>query len=358
MEEVSGRGTVEERNGRRMTQEGIDFVITWVDGGDKAWRKEKAKYDPAAGNDDGEERYRDWELLKYWFRGVEKFAPWVRKIHFITWGHLPEWLDTSHPKLHIVRHEDYIPKEYLPVFNSNVLEIYMHKIKGLSEKFVYFNDDFFFVKETSQDYFFRNGRPCDMLALQPVVANAENPVMSHLYLNNSLVLCKYFDKRENIMQHPGNYFKLGYPPLYFCYNMLELAFPRYTCFYTVHGPSPYQKETFEELWEKEEKLLTEMSYHRFRDKGDVTPYLFREWQKLSNQFVPKNIEKEFRYFNVGVENSKLLQTIKKQKKKIICINDQKIGAEFERVKQEVQEAFQTILPEVSSFERRTGNTTE
>ena len=94
-------------------QEEIDFVITWVDGGDKAWQREKACYDPAAGTDDGEERYRDWDLLKYWFRGVEKYAPWVRKIHFLTWGHIPEWLDTSNKKIHIVNHKDYIPKEYL-----------------------------------------------------------------------------------------------------------------------------------------------------------------------------------------------------------------------------------------------------
>ena len=124
----------------------IDFVITWVDGSDKAWLDEKKCYSPKADNDDSEERYRDWELLKYWFRGVEKFAPWVRKIHFITWGHVPQWLNTEHPKLHIVRHEDYIPKEYLPVFNCNVLEIYMHKIEGLSEQFVYFNDDVFLIE--------------------------------------------------------------------------------------------------------------------------------------------------------------------------------------------------------------------
>lgn len=341
-----------------MEQEKIDFVITWVDGADPVWRKEKAGYDPAAGADDDEERYRDWDLLKYWFRGVEQFAPWVRKIHFITWGHLPEWLNTEHPKLHIVRHEDYIPKEYLPVFNSNVLEIYMHKIEDLAEQFVYFNDDIFLTRKTGPEYFFQKGMPCDMLAFQPVVANAENPVMSHLYLNNSLVLCKYFDKRENVRQHPGNYFKPGYPPLYFFYNMLELAFPRYTGFYTVHGPAPYLKSTFGELWEKEGELLTEMSAHRFRDKGDVTPYLFREWQKLSNHFIPKNIEKDFSYFNIAKENKKLLETIVKQKKKVICINDQKLGTEFERVKLEVQKAFQTILPEVSSFEREKGTTTE
>ena len=73
-----------------MSKYEIDFVVTWVDGNDPAWRQEKAKYSGAGNWDDSEERYRDWELLQYWFRGVEQFAPWVRKIHFVTWGHLPE----------------------------------------------------------------------------------------------------------------------------------------------------------------------------------------------------------------------------------------------------------------------------
>lgn len=333
-------------------QQEIDFVITWVDGSDKAWRKQKAMYD-SSGNtqvDDSEERYRDWDLLKYWFRGVEKYAPWVRKIHFITWGHLPEWLNVNHPKLHIVRHEDYIPQEYLPTFNCNVLENYMHKIEGLSEHFVYFNDDFFLVDSVEPALFFKDGKPCDMLAFQPVVANPKNPVMSHLYLNNSLVLCKYFNKRENVKAHPGNYFKIGYPLLYFFYNMLELAFPLYTGFYTVHGPSPFCKSTFEEVWTKEEEQLKRMMSNRFRSNNDLTQYLFREWQKLSNNFVPCNPLKYFGYFNISGQNEKLLNTIRKQKKRIICINDGQIGDDFDRVKKELQDAFVQILPEVSSFE--------
>lgn len=332
-------------------QKEIDFVITWVDGSDKAWREEKARYDTSSGTDDNEERYRDWELLRYWFRGVEKYAPWVRKIHFITWGHLPSWMNTEHEKLHIVRHEDYIPQKYLPVFNSNLIEIYMHKIEDLSENFVYFNDDFLLIRDTKPEDFFKEGKPCDMLAFQPVVANPVNPVMSHLYLNNSLVLCKHFNKRENVKAHPGNYFKIGYPPLYFFYNMLELAFPLYTGFYTVHGPSPFCKATFEEIWEKEGEALEAMSVNRFRSNTDLTPYLFREWQKLSNNFKPTNVLKDFAYFNIAKDNKKLMDTIRKQKKKIICINDANIGTEFERVKQELQETFMQILPEVSSFER-------
>ncbi len=338
--------------------EGIDFVVTWVDGSDRAWRAEKARYEgggPAEEGltDDGEERYRDWGLFRYWFRGVEKFAPWVRKVHLVTWGHLPPWLDTDHPKLHIVRHEDYIPGEYLPTFNSNVLEIYLHRIEGLSRQFVYFNDDFYLVGPVKPETFFRGGRPCDMLAFQPVVANPKNPVMSHLYLNNSLVLCKYFDKRENVRSQPGKYFKPGYPPLYFFYNLLELAFPLFTGFYTVHGPSPFLRETFEEIWEKEGELLTAMSANRFRSQRDVTPYLFREWQKLSGNFVPCNVQKWFRYYDVTEDNSDLARILAGKKKKVVCINDGRIAGDMERAAGQLREAFERILPRKSAFEKQT-----
>ena len=92
----------------------IDFVITWVDDSDPKWRKEfeyySAKESRCINTDTC--RYRDWDTLRYWFRGVEKFAPWVNKIYFVTYGHLPEWLKTDNPKLVIVNHEDFIPAEY------------------------------------------------------------------------------------------------------------------------------------------------------------------------------------------------------------------------------------------------------
>lgn len=331
--------------------EQIDFVVTWVDGSDEAWQKEKRDYEKQTSGDGREERYRDWGLFKYWFRGVAKYAPWVRKVHFITWGHLPEWLNTDSPRLQIVRHKDYIPGEYLPTFNSNVLEIHMHRIRDLSEHFVYFNDDMFLIRPVKPTDFFDGGRPCDMLAFQPVVANPSNPVMSRLYMNNSLVLSKYFDKRQNVRKQPGSYFKPGYPPMYFFYNLLELAFPLYTGFYTVHGPSPFCGDTFRQLWEKEGDLLREMSGHRFRSPEDVTPYLFREWQKLSGNFKPRNVQKDFGYFEIARDNRELTRVIAGQKRKMICVNDTWHGGDFEAIRSQLQEAFERILPEVSEFER-------
>ena len=78
--------------------EKIDFVLTWVDGSDPDWLAQRREYQPGRGTDAGESRYRDWDNLQYWFRGVEKFAPWVNKIYFVTWGHVPKWLNTAHEK--------------------------------------------------------------------------------------------------------------------------------------------------------------------------------------------------------------------------------------------------------------------
>lgn len=333
----------------------IDFVITWMDGNDENWRREKRQYEQGGstlegGTDDREERYRDWEQLAYWFRGIEKNAPWVRKIHFVTWGHLPKWLNVNHPKLHIVNHRDFIPEKYLPVFNSNVIEQFMYRIPDLAEHFVYFNDDMFITGRMKPEDFFRDGKPCDMLAFQPVVANPKNPVMSHMLLNNMLVLSKYFNKRENIRKQPGKYFHIGYPLLYFCYNALELAFPLFTGLYSIHGTFQFCKSTFEEVWDKERELLEEVATHRFRSKEDVTPYLFREWQKLSGNFYAKNITRHFRYFNVENENSRILKALKNPRIKVICINDANDKIDFEKAKQELLQGFEEILPEKSSYE--------
>lgn len=333
-----------------MSENGIDFVVTWVDGNDKAWQLEKSKYMGKSGEDDRPERYRDWGLLKYWFRGVEKYAPWVRKIHFVTWGHLPAWLDTSNPKLNIVNHSDYIPNKYLPTFNSHVIEFHLHRIKGLSERFVYFNDDMFITGDIKENDFFKGDLPKDILAFQPVVANPANPVMSHLYLNNALVLSKYFNKRENVKKQPGKYFKIGYPPMYFFYNILELAFPKFTGFYTAHGPFPFNKSTFATVWEKEEELLLETSSHRFRSDRDVTPYLLREWKKLSGEFEAANIMKNFKYFDIDNDNTKLIKALTGHKSKIICVNDANEQIEFEKVKNRLCNGFEKILPDKSGFE--------
>ena len=139
----------------------IDFVVLWVDGSDPVWQAEKAKYQGKTLDDsNAPNRFRDWGLMPYWFRAVEKFAPWVRKIHFVTCGHVPAFLNLAHPKLHHVKHEGFLPPEVLPTFSSHAIEMNLHRIPGLAEHFVYFNDDMFLIRSVPETAFFRDGLPC------------------------------------------------------------------------------------------------------------------------------------------------------------------------------------------------------
>ena len=115
----------------------IDIVVTYVDDRDPVWQKAIQQYNI----EDMPSRYRSWDIFKYWFRGVEKHMPFIQTVHLVVSNieQIPEWLDQS--KVHVVLHKDIIPQKLLPTFNSTTIEMYLHKIDGLSECFIYSNDD-------------------------------------------------------------------------------------------------------------------------------------------------------------------------------------------------------------------------
>ncbi|MCQ2452388.1 MAG: stealth family protein, partial [Oscillospiraceae bacterium] len=174
----------------------IDIVIPWVDGDDPAWRAQRSLYRADSNADGSDARYRDWDTFRYWFRGVEENAPWVRTIHLITWGHLPAWLNTDHPKLHIVRHEDYIPREYLPTFSSHTIELNLHRIPGLSEQFLYFNDDVYLTSPAEPSDFFRGGQPVDTAVFGIIKNSDTSNFMPYIMLNMLGIINMHFSKRS------------------------------------------------------------------------------------------------------------------------------------------------------------------
>lgn len=90
---------------------------------------------------------------------MEKYAPWIRTIHIVLDGRIPDWLDTSNSKLHILESREILPEESLPCYNSNVIEAYLDQIPGLSDIFLYSNDDMFFGNHVSEDFFVCDGKP-------------------------------------------------------------------------------------------------------------------------------------------------------------------------------------------------------
>lgn len=89
-----------------------------------------------------EHRFADNNELKYSLRSLEKHAKWIRNVYIVTNGQVPHWLNVSHPKIRLVTHEHIFPnKSHLPTFSSPAIESHLHRIDGLSERFLYFNDD-------------------------------------------------------------------------------------------------------------------------------------------------------------------------------------------------------------------------
>ena len=335
------------------TNEKIDFVILWVDGNDPKWQKEKNKYDTSKKSSgvNGIVRYRDWDNLKYWFRGVEKFAPWVNNIYFITWGHLPEWLDTSHPKLKIINHKDYIPEEYLPVFSSNPIILNIHRIKGLSDKFVFFNDDMFFINDVKQNDFFINGIPCDNYNEVNWDSNDEESTFSGMLKNNYNTLNKYFNKRKVIIRNLFKYVNYKYGLRRNLQTIkTTITHSNFVGIYNNHIPQPFLKSYFNKVWDLEGEKLLETTSRRFRSKEDLTEYLIRYFQLLDGNFIPRDY-KLGKYFSVKDDNMELINYIENQSGCCICINDSDKNFDFEKCKNEINNAFDKILNEKSKFEK-------
>ncbi|MGB3735844.1 MAG: Stealth CR1 domain-containing protein [Ilumatobacter sp.] len=136
----------------------IDIVYTWVDGSDPAWLDafratasaegrllDEVALDPA--------RYRSREELRYSLRSVWAYCGWVRKIWIVTAGQRPDWL-ADHPRIQLVDHADILPADALPTFNSHAIEAALHRIDGLAEQFVYFNDDMLVARPIRPELFF------------------------------------------------------------------------------------------------------------------------------------------------------------------------------------------------------------
>ncbi|MEO6944622.1 MAG: stealth family protein [Lacisediminihabitans sp.] len=138
----------------------IDLVFSWVDGADAEFQRARALRMQAyvvGDGDDSEARYRQIDELKYALRSVYMYAPWVRRIFVVTDSPRPVWL-SEHPSVTIVRSEEFFQDQSaLPTHNSQAVESQLQHIPGLSEHFIYSNDDMFFGRPASPDMFFSPG---------------------------------------------------------------------------------------------------------------------------------------------------------------------------------------------------------
>ena len=330
----------------------IDFVILWVDGSDPEWQRQREYFSaPEDNNGTDENRFREWGLLRYWFRGVERYAPWVNRVFLVTNGQVPNWINREHPKLRLVRHEEYIPKRYLPTFNSNVIELWLHQIPDLGEHFVLFNDDMYLTAPVKPEDFFRKGLPCDSAVMDLVTTPGPEDCLPHMQINNFALINRHFNKKKVLRKNMGKFFA----PVYgsgLIRNFLLLPFQYFSCFRDSHLPSSYLKETFFRVWGQEGEKLEASGAHRFRSKSDVTHWLFKCWQICEGNFAVRSARWGHHFELWEDDLEEICRSLKKQKYHAVCLNDSKMDIDFEVARKRLSECFETIFPDMSEFEKR------
>jgi len=131
----------------------VSIVYTWVDGKDANFSDIKSKYN--GGRRLPNSRDRSVDELRYSLRSVKKYMPWHNgTIYIVTDNQIPKWLDTSNPRIKMIYHKDIFPEHYRPTYDSNVIELFLDKIPGITEYFLYFNDDIFLNNYVHPCFFF------------------------------------------------------------------------------------------------------------------------------------------------------------------------------------------------------------
>ena len=328
----------------------IDFVVAWVDGNDYEWRKKKAKYsgeDVTEGSDGGSSRYRDWGFFNYWFRSVEQNAPWVNCVYLVTDHQIPTFLNTDHPKLKIIYHDQYIPEEYLPTFSSHTIELNFHRLPGLSEYFVYFNDDMLLNQPVQPSDFFRNGKPCYELVERPLEPRFPMGLVNYVAINNMAVVNNNHS-RSYALSYLGKHTNYRYGKSAIR-NIFMLFWRKYQHFQDNHMPCPYLKSTLEDVWEKAYDACNETCLNRFRMYSDLNQFVFRYWDLARGNFSPYCFKGG--YYSVSDVNVDLCRKdIIDAEHLMICLNDGIEGEHFEELAEKLREAFAERYPEKCTYE--------
>lgn len=302
----------------------IDLVYLWCDGSDGAYQQkvraaqEQLKLSLSAREYNG--RSSDHDELRYSLRSVEQFAPWVHHIYIVTDNQIPDWLDVNHPKITIVNHKDIIPEKYLPTFNSNVIDAFIHKIPGLSEYFLYANDDTFFARPTDPDFFLsEDGKPIHYVYFQKQ------------YQTN------YFhwllrDAKKLAEEDVGKYIK--------------------DAVFSSHNIELYRKSAYAECVAHFEDAYRKMFSNKFRKNNDVQRFLYSCWGMMKGQIIWKDLGATGNLNKVrcidALDERTFLDFINTKKPNLCCLNDMTMSDEEDI--DFYQQIYQKLFPQKSSFE--------
>ena len=260
------------------------------------------------------------------------FAPWVNKIYILTDypKKYPSWINKNTKKIVMVDTTETFPsKKYLPNSNSNAIETTIVNIKGLSEHYIYFCDDFFLGKPTSYTKFFTpNGKAC---------------------------VDKYAEETSDILQDKN-------------YNLLNIEFPPGSNKMYKHVPSPLIKSLVIEFnkkysdyihWIRTTKTRVKRGFDECKLYGLNTPcqqihYPLSIYMYSKNRavLIDNDNTEDVVFLKNAIENfSEKLQEVYSKKPYFFCINDDEIDPHRrEIVREQVLSFYNSYFYIKPSFE--------
>ena len=316
----------------------IDVVYTWVDGSDPEWNAQRLQ---ALGFTRAQQiqeaathaaRYRSHDELRYSLRSLEMFAPWVRTVHLVTAGQVPDWLDTDHPRLHLVDHRDiFTDPDVLPVFNSHAIESQLHHIPGLSERYLYLNDDVFFGRPVAPSLFF-HGNGLAKFFTSTALIDAEDhhaedvPVMSAAKNNRDLIADMFGRRVTNLFQHT---------------------------------PHPQLKSVLEQMEADHPDLFAQVSASPFRHPDDlsIASALHHYYAYGLGKAVPGRLASLYLDLAHPRAAARLRRLLRERRFDVFCLNDSP-AVDGQHRGELVQDFLQRYFPLPSSFELPDGETSE
>lgn len=291
----------------------MDVVITYVNGQDPVWREE---YSRALNVPALEKRFRDWGTLKYLLRGIRIHMPFIRNVYLVVSGmsQVPEWASGN---LKVVTHRDIIPDEFLPTFNSTTIEMFLHRIPGLDERFIYFNDDIFPVAPCREDDFFRDGKI--------VLGFSRHLFAGRMYKRQ----CRNSDRMARKALGLGNSL-LFIRPQHICHPMIRKS----------------NEEVFELM---KDEIIPTLSI--IRTAENLNQYLFQDYLFYQGKAIRERLSGKF--FSIATSSASTIgKYLQNPLRKLVCINDVHLDEETYLSERAILlDSFERVFPEKSIFEK-------
>lgn len=228
----------------------VDAVFTWVDCSDPCWEQKRQGFLLSTGKVESPyarspARFRNHNELTYSVHSVLTNMPWIGSVYIVTDGQRPNW-DHVDDKIKFVAHEEFISSRYLPTFNSHVIEANLHKITGLSENFIYFNDDVFAARALAKGHFFSSNGLAMVFPSEKRISKLVNRGIRTATLVASLASSRLLQQRYGVSVDV---------PL-------------------VHTYVPLRKSAYRLAWSYFEDEIIRFQPSRFRSDGDLNVATF------------------------------------------------------------------------------------